>query len=42
MRIIAFTIDHDVLDVILKHLLKAGARPPSHPSSAAALSAAAS
>ena len=40
MRIIAFIIDHDVMDVILRHLAKAGARSPRGPPSAAALSAA--
>ncbi len=40
MRIIAFIIDHDVVDAILKHLAKSEARSPRGPPSAAALSAA--
>ena len=40
MRIIAFIIDHDVVDAILRHLAKAEARSPRGPPSAAALSAA--
>ena len=39
MRIIAFIIDHDVVDAILRQLAKAGARSPCGPPSAAALSA---
>ena len=39
MRIIAFIIDHDVVDAILRHLAKAGARSPRGPPSAAPLSA---
>jgi len=39
MRIIAFIIDHDVVDAILRHLAKAEARSPRGPPSAAALSA---
>jgi len=37
MRIIAFIIDHDVVDAILRHLAKAEARSPRGPPSAAAL-----
>jgi hypothetical protein len=40
MRIIAFIIDHDVVDAILRHLAKAEARSPRGPPSAAALPAA--
>ena len=40
MRIIAFIIDHEVVDKILRHLAKAGARPPRGPPSAATLFAA--
>jgi len=40
MRIIAFIIDHDVVDAILRHLATAGAKSPRGPPSAAALSAA--
>ena len=39
MRIIAFIIDHDVVDAILRHLTKAEARSPRGPPSLAALSA---
>ena len=39
MRIIAFIIDHDVVDAILRHLAKAEARSPRGPPSAAALPA---
>ena len=38
--IIAFIIDHDVVDAILRHLAKAEARSPRGPPSAAALPAA--
>ena len=37
MRIIAFIIDHDVVDAILRHLAKAEARSPRGPPSTAAL-----
>lgn len=37
MRIIAFIIDHDVVDAILRHLAKAEARSPRGPPIAAAL-----
>jgi hypothetical protein len=40
MRIIAFIIDHDVVDAILRHLAKAEARSPRGPPGTAALSAA--
>jgi hypothetical protein len=40
MQIIAFIIDHDVVDAILRHLAKAEAQSPRGPPSAAALSAA--
>ena len=40
MRIIAFIIDHDVVDAILRHLAKAEARSPRGPPIAAALPAA--
>ena len=40
MRIIAFIIDHDVVDAILRHLTKAEARSPRGPPGTAALSAA--
>jgi len=40
MRIIAFIIDHDVVDAILRHHAKAEARSPRGPPSAAALPAA--
>ncbi len=40
MKIIAFIIDHDVVDAILRHLAKAEAQSPRGPPSAAALSAA--
>ncbi len=40
MRIIAFIIDHDVVDAILRHLAKAEARSPRGPPGAAALPAA--
>jgi len=40
MRIIAFIIDHDVVDAILGHLAKAEAQSPRGPPSTAALSAA--
>jgi len=40
MRIIAFIIDHDVVDAILRHLAKAGAQSPRGPPGVAALSAA--
>jgi len=39
MRIIAFIIDHDVVDAILRHLAKAEARSSRGPPSAAALPA---
>jgi hypothetical protein len=39
MRIIAFIIDHDVVDAILRHLAKAEARSPRGPPGTAALSA---
>jgi hypothetical protein len=39
MRIIAFIIDHDVVDAILRHLATADAKSPRGPPSAAALSA---
>jgi hypothetical protein len=39
MRIIAFIIDHDVVDAILRHLAKAEARSPRGPPGAAPLSA---
>ena len=40
MRVIAFIIDHDVVDAILRHLVKAVARSPRGPPGAAPLSAA--
>ena len=40
MRIIAFIIDHDVVDAILRHLAKAEAQSPRGPPSVTALSAA--
>ncbi len=40
MRIIAFIIDHDVVDAVLRHLAKAEARSPRGPPGTAALSAA--
>ena len=40
MRIIAFIIDHDVVDAILRHLAKAEARSPRCPPTAAAFLAA--
>jgi len=40
MRVIAFIIDHDVVDAILRHLVKAEARSPRGPPGAAPLSAA--
>ena len=40
MRIIAFIIDHDVVDAILRHLAKAEAQSPRGPPSAATLCAA--
>ena len=40
MRIIAFIIDHDVVDAILRHLAKAGAKSPRGPPGARPLSAA--
>ena len=40
MRIISFIIDHDVVDVILRHLAKAEAQSPRGPPGAAPLSAA--
>jgi len=40
MRIIAFIIDHDVVNAILRHLAKAEARSPRGPPSVTALSAA--
>jgi len=40
MQIIAFIIDHDVVDAILRYLAKAEAQSPRGPPSAAALSAA--
>jgi hypothetical protein len=40
MRIIAFIIDHDVVDAILRHLAKAEAKSPRGPPTAAAFSAA--
>jgi len=40
MRIIAFIIDHDVVDAIQRHLAKAKARSPRGPPNAAALPAA--
>ena len=40
MRIIAFIIDHDVVDAILRHLAKAEAKSPRGPPGTAALSAA--
>ena len=40
MRIIAFIIDHDVVDAILRHLAKAEARSPRGPPSAPPLPAA--
>jgi hypothetical protein len=40
MRIVAFIIDHDVVDAILRHLATAEARSPRGPPSKAALSAA--
>jgi hypothetical protein len=39
MRIVAFIIDHDVVDAILRHLATAEAKSPRGPPSAAALSA---
>jgi len=39
MRIIAFIIDHDVVDTILRHLAKAGAKSPRGPPGAPPLSA---
>ncbi len=39
MRIIAFIIDHDVVDAILRHLAKAEARSPRGPPGAPPLSA---
>ena len=40
MRIIAFIIDHDVVDAILWHLAKAEAQSPRGPPTVTALSAA--
>jgi hypothetical protein len=40
MRIVAFIIDHDVVDTILRRLAKAEARSPRGPPSVAALPAA--
>jgi hypothetical protein len=40
MKIIAFIIDHDVVDAILRHLAKAEARSPRGPPGAPPLSAA--
>jgi len=40
MRIIAFIIDHDVIDTILRHLAKAVARSPRGPSTVRVLSTA--
>jgi hypothetical protein len=40
MRVIAFIIDHNVVDAILRHLVKAEARSPRGPPGAAPLSAA--
>ena len=39
MRIIAFIIDHGVVDAVLRHLAKAEARSPRGPPGTAALSA---
>jgi len=39
MRIITFITDHDVVDVTLKHLAKAGAKSSRSPPGAAALPA---
>jgi hypothetical protein len=39
IKIIAFIIDHDVVDAILRHLAKAEAKSPRGPPSAAAFSA---
>ena len=39
MRTVAFIIDHDVVDAILRHLAKAETRSPRGPPGAAALSA---
>ena len=40
MRIIAFIIDHDVVDAILRHLAKAETQSPRGPPGTAAVSAA--
>jgi hypothetical protein len=40
MQIIAFIVDHDVVDAILRHLAKVEARSPRGPPGTAALSAA--
>jgi hypothetical protein len=40
MKVIAFITEHEVVDAILRHLAKAGARHPRGPPSAAALPAA--
>jgi len=37
MKVIAFITEHDVVDAILRHLAKAGARSPRGPPGAATL-----